>query len=132
TVDGIEVIPSAIAWRDSHAATAAAIAEAINSEDTEPNYTAFANGAKLIILAGEAGVAYDELEVDVTLEDGLVFTPASDVELDDGEDTTSSTFQAGTFAKTVGSKVYAVAGPLLHFSGVRLPDGWISGTDTGA
>ena len=131
TVDGVSIISEPVLWRESHEATAEAIVAAINSYSSEPDYTAVVDGANVIILAGEAGTSYDELEVEATLQNGFTIDPSSGLELDNGADTSSSAFQAGTFVITIGSKAYSVAGPNLHFSAVADPIGWQT-SDTGA
>lgn len=131
TVNGVAVIGEPVLWRDSHAATAQAIAEAINTYGSEPNYSAVADGATVIITADEAGTSYNAYPVVATLQNGFTINPSTGLELAGGSSTSSSAFQAGTFALTVGDKVYSVAGPLLHFSGVADPIGWQT-TDTGA
>ncbi len=52
----------------------------------------------------------------------LVLTPSS-ATLADGLDP-GDVFESGTFAKTVGQKVYVTSGPNLHFSGVGIPTGF--------
>jgi hypothetical protein len=51
------------------------------------------------------------------------------VALADGED--DDAYTPGTFVKTIRSKVYAIAGSLLHFSGIQEPAKWTTDT-TGA
>lgn len=130
-VDGVSIISTPVAWRDSHAATAEAIAENINATSSVPEYVAFANGADVTIIAAEAGTEADEREVETTLENGLEVTPSSGIKLDDGADTSSSAFQSATFVKTIDLKMYASGGPFWHFSGVGEPTGWQT-SDTGA
>lgn len=132
TVNSVSIIDGPVAWRTSHAATAQAVVDAINAADTTPEYVAYANGADILIFAAEPGTAYNTFAVGHTLQNGFSVNPGVGVALANGVNTSASTFQAGTIAKTIGSKMYAVAGPALQFSGVLLPDGWISGTDTGA
>jgi hypothetical protein len=130
TVNGVSIIETAVSWRTSHAATAEAIADAINSYSSVPDYTATAVGARVNILAATSGTTANGYAVTPTLALGMVVDPASGIVMASGA-ALSSTYQAGTFAKTIGSKVYVTAGPNLQFSGVSAPSGFAT-SHTGA
>ena len=123
TVDGVAIIGSAVAWATSNVATASAVASAINSFSSSPNYTAVASGDRVNIVAADAGTAANGRPVEVTTSGDMVVTPTTDILMSGGGDT-DDTFIPGTYVKTVGSKVYSVSGPNFHFSGVAAPTQW--------
>lgn len=129
TVDGVSVITAPVEWQGSGADTAAAIATAINSATTSPDYEATAVGALVNVIADAAGSAANGFEVDTVVEEDLLVAPASGLELAGGAD--SAAFTPGPFVKTAGKKMYAVADGLLHFSGISEPTQWTSDS-TGA
>ncbi|MGO3933452.1 hypothetical protein [Rhodopseudomonas pseudopalustris] len=130
TVNGVSIIGDAVDWRGSNADTAQAIAEAVNNYSSTPDYTATAVGARVNVLAVAPGVGSNGYTVTPTLARGLVVSPSSGIVLANGL-APGAVFQSGTFAKTVGSKVYVTGGPSLFFSGVKVPTGFQT-TNTGA
>ena len=124
TVGGVPVIAEPVEWRVNNAATAQAIAEAINAYSSNPDYTAIAVGTRVNILAAGAGTAGNGAAVTPTVARGLVVTPSSGIVLAHGAALSGGGYQAGTFAKTVGSKVYVAAVSALVFSGVKAPTGF--------
>lgn len=123
TVDGKDIIFSTIEWTTSNEDTAEAVAEAINTAATSPEYTALANGDQVVILAADQGTAENGKVVLVTTELGFGITPSEDIEMEGGG-AEADTFEPGTFVRTLGSKVYSPSGPTLHFSGIQIPTGW--------
>ncbi len=123
TVNGISIITGTVTWATSNAATATAIAALINSTTTSPEYTAVASDDQVVILAGLPGVAENGKVVVVTLVSGFGITPADGIAMANGADLVD-TFEPGTFVRTIGSKMYSVSGPNMHFSGIQLPTGW--------
>lgn len=131
TVNGVPIIAAPVNWTTSNAATAALIADAINNYGSTPDYTATAIGDKVNLLAVDPGTAKNGYTVNFTLLRNLTVSP-SPATLANGADlTANNTYQAGSFAKTVGSKVYVTAGQYLNFSGIRQPTLFDTGT-TGA
>lgn len=127
TIDGVSLIGSPVAWTTSNAATALAIASAINEYSSTPDYVATVVDDRVNILAADAGVAANGRVIAFVTTGGLLCAPLA-AALALGVDTPADHFEAGTFVKTVQSKIYATAGPNLHFSGIRLPTGWDSGS----
>lgn len=129
TVNGVSIISAPVYWTTSNSDTAAAIASAIQGYTSSPDYDATSIDDRVNILADAAGVASNGFVVNVTTVNGLVISPASDLTMDGGLDGT--TFQPGTYVKTFGSKMYALSGAYLHFSGINEPTKWTTDT-TGA
>lgn len=125
-VNGVSVIGEPVLWRTSNAATAAAIADEINNYASTPDYTATVIGDKINLLAADAGTAANGYGVAFTLLRGMSITPSTSVVLAGGQ-APGSVFQSGSFAKTVGAKMYVASGPNLHFSGIKIPTGFQSG-----
>lgn len=123
TVDGIAIISGSVNWATSNAATATAIANAINAATTTPEYTAVAADDQVTIVADTPGTAANGKVVAVTLVSGFGITPATGISMAGGA-TQTDTFEPGEFVKTIGSKVYSTSGPNMHFSGIKIPTGW--------
>lgn len=123
SINGVPTIANPVSWTTSHAATASAIAAAINSFPSTPEYTATAVGDTVNIVAAAAGTAENGKVVAFGISNGLVLTPATGLALSGGASPAAS-FTPGAFVKTVGSKVYSVAGSNLHFSGIQAPTRW--------
>lgn len=123
TVNGVAVTLSGVDWRTSNAATATAIADAINTFTSDPDYTATSLNETVNIIASDTGATANGYQVFWTLQDGMNFSPANGTTMNGGSSSTNS-YVPGTFVKTVGSKVYSVSGPTLHFSGIRAPTQW--------
>lgn len=119
TVNGVSIINAPIDWTDDNATTAAAIAAAINDYASTPDYTATVVGTKVNLLASDPGVGSNGFAVAFTLVRNLIVTPSSAVLANGLAPTTL--FQSGTFAKTVGSKVYVAAQQFLNFSAIKKP-----------
>lgn len=123
-VNGVSILASAVSWGTSNEATAAAIAAAIESNTSSPNYSATAVGTRVNIIADDAGVAANGFAVTLILATGFATSPETGLALSGGAD--SDSYTPGSFVKTVGSKVYATSGPRMHFSGIREPAHWTS------
>ncbi|RWA81505.1 MAG: hypothetical protein EOQ31_31675 [Mesorhizobium sp.] len=123
TVDGIAIISGSVNWTTSNAATAAAIAAAINADTTTPEYTAVSVDDQVVIVADDPGTAANGKVVAVTLVSGFGITPADGIAMAGGAEE-EDTFEPGEFVKTIGSKVYSTSGPNMHFSGIKIPTGW--------
>jgi hypothetical protein len=131
-VNGVSIVAGPIDWRTDNATTAQAIADSINTYASSPDYTATVVGEKVNILAAGAGAAANGYAVTFTLLRNLVLTPGAGVSLANGVTLVdNTTFQAGSFAKTIRSKMYVTAGQYLNFSGILLPTGFQT-TNTGA
>ncbi len=121
-VDGVSIIDTAVSWAGTLEDTAAAIAAEINSYTSSPEYEAFSSGTSVTVAADVSGVAANGKAVTMTLADGLTVSPSSGLTMANGAD--GSTFTPGGFVRTVGKKVYATSGTVLHFSGVAAPTQW--------
>lgn len=121
-VNGVAVISAPVTWADNNETAAAAIAAAINSATTAPNYSATAVSDVVNIIADDPGAAANGFAVTFVTTNGLALTPPSGVVLAGGVD--SDAYVPGTYVRTIGSKVYSVSGPLFHFSGIREPTKW--------
>lgn len=122
TVNGVAIINAPVLWTTSNEATAAAIASAINSFTSSPDYDATAVGDQVNIIAEDAGTAPNGFSVVVSVADGLVVDPAAGLVMAGGAD--SDAFVPGGFVRTIGSKVYSVSDGAFHFSGIRQPTKW--------
>lgn len=130
TVAGVAIIIESVAWADSNEATAAAVATAINDFSSTPEFTATVNGANISVMAAATGTAANGQTVAFVTTGDFTLTPSTGT-MASGAAVVTDDFQSGLFARTVGSKVYALTGPFLNFSGVEEPTLWDSGT-TGA
>jgi hypothetical protein len=128
-VNGVNILTGPISWATSNFDTAAAIASAINSLTSSPNYDATAVDDRVNIIASVAGSDANGRVVDAVLTGAFAITPPSGFLLAGGADSTA--FVPGKFVKTVGSKMYALSGGVLHYSGIREPTKWTTDT-TGA
>jgi len=72
TIDGVDVLGSAVDWTTSNSATAAAIASQINTYTSSPNYTATSSGPVITISAVAGSGAGPNSFVVVTNEGGDV------------------------------------------------------------
>ena len=123
TVNGAPIIFSAIEWTTDNATTAQAVADAINATATSPEYTAFSDGDQVVIEAATQGESENGNVVIVTVANGFGVTPPTGIAMAGGAEQ-ENTFDPGTFVRTIGSKMYSVSGPTMHFSGIQLPTGW--------
>lgn len=121
-VDGVAAISAPVEWTGTVEGTAAAIAAAINSATTSPEYTATSTDDRVNIITAEAGTAANGRVVTLTPVNGLTLSTTSTT-LADGADNPDA-FTPGTFVRTIKSKMYAVSGPLFHFSGIQNPTKW--------
>lgn len=121
-VNGVDITSAPVAWTTTNEATAAAIAADINSYSSSPEYTATSVGAKVNIIASTAGSASNGFAVTTVLATGFTVSPSSGIVLAGGAD--SAAFVPGEFVKTVDSKMYAVSGAVMHFSGIDQPTQW--------
>ena len=128
TINGSAIISGAVLWATSNAATASAVAAAINSYVSSPDYTATASGAVVTVKAVNTGPAINGASINVTV--GGNVTVGSVQAMAGGADA-EATFVPGTFVKTIGSRMHSVSGANEHFSGIKAPTRWTTET-TGA
>lgn len=124
TVNGVAIIGSAVSWTTDNATTATAVANAINAHTSTPEYTATAVGTRVnIIAAAGTGTTPNGFTVTATLTAGFTISPTSGITMSGGS-AAADTYEPGTFVLTFGAKVYALSGPILHFSGLAAPTQW--------
>lgn len=121
TVDGVSIIGLPVAWSVSNSNMAASIATAVNSYTSNPDYTATAVANQVNIVAGTAGTATNGKVLAFTTSNGLTLTPSSDIVFAGG---TADTLVAGSFVKTIGSRMHAVSSSLEYGSGLGQPTKW--------
>lgn len=122
-VAGVSIMTGSVQWGASDTDTAEAIATAINGFTSTPNYEATTAGPQVVIIAVDPGEAPNGRAVDVVRKNGLTISPSSGLKMADGADSDDA-YQPGPFVKTVGSKMYALSGSVMHFSGIQQPDQW--------
>jgi hypothetical protein len=122
TVNGVSILNDPVDWATSNEVTAEAIGVSINAFASTPDYTATVIGDKVNLISVATGTGPNGFAVATSVLRNLVLTPSSGVLA--GGAAPGVVFQSGTFAKTVGSKVYVVSGPNLHFSGILIPTGF--------
>jgi hypothetical protein len=122
-IDGVAVIASPVSYDTDNPTTATAIAAAITSDVSTPEYTAIAVGETVVITASTAGTEANGRAVVITTANSFVVTPASGLSMSGGA-VTADTFTPGSFVETIGSKMNSLSGPNWHFSGIREPTKW--------
>jgi hypothetical protein len=122
-VDGVSIISAPVAWAGSKAATASALAAAINSHTSSPDYSATVSGAKISLSAVVPASVPDGASVVFTMADGMTVSPSTFKLLN-----APVVYLPGDFVKTVKGKMYATAGSVMHFSGIKAPTKWTTAT----
>lgn len=120
-INGVSIITNDVPWDTSNDQTASDIAAEINGTTSTPNYTASAAGSTVTVTAAATGPAVNGDTIDVTV--GGDVTVGNGVAMAGGENE-EAMFTPGTFVKTVGSRMTAVAGSLTHGSGLSQPTKW--------
>lgn len=123
TVAGVSIINAPVLWADSNTDTAEAIASAINGFTSTPDYTATSVGTRVNIIVADPGLSGNGRAVEFALANGFTVSPDTGLETTGGDDSEDG-YQPGNFVKTIGSKMYSVSGPNMHFSGIREPAEW--------
>lgn len=128
-VNGVAAISGAVSWATGNEETAAAIAAAINSHTSTPDYVATSSGNAVNIIAATPGAGSNGYYVSIYTADGFTISLGEPTEprLQGGADSTNS-YQPGDFVKTIGQKMYATSSSRMHFSGIREPTKWKTGT----
>lgn len=120
TVSGVAIIGAPVSWAVSNSATAAAIAAAINSYTSTPDYEATSTNERVNIIAVDGGSAPNGYPVEINVATGFGVTPSTGIALAWGSDS-ETTWVPGTFVRTFGTKMYALSRSNLHFSGILAP-----------
>jgi hypothetical protein len=113
---------AAVTYDTDPVTTATAIAAAINSHTSTPDYSATSSGTQVNIIAATAGAASNGLSVTFLPVSGFTTSPDSGLSLANGADSTA--FVPGTFVKTLGRKMMALSGSVWHLSGLDEPTHW--------
>lgn len=131
TVNGVSIVSGPVDWTTDNATTAQAIADSINLYASLPDYTATVIGDKVNILAADPGAAKNGYAVVFTVLRNLAVSPSPGTLASGADLTGDTTYQAGSFAKTIRSKMYVTAAQFLNFSGILTPTAFDTAT-TGA
>lgn len=123
SVAGVPIVSAAVTWRTSNAETAAAIADAINSSVSSPDYVATAVGEAVNVIAAATGTTYNGRVVAFALANGFAVSPTTTLTLTGGVDA-AGTFSPGAFVKTIGSRMTSTSGSNAHGSGLSAPSKW--------
>jgi hypothetical protein len=118
------VNPPVVNWRDSDAATATALAAAINAYVPafgRPDYRAEANEDEVTVIAAAPGSAANGRSIQFRVYEGFEVSPEETITLEGGFDDAPG---PGSAVKTIGSKVYSLSGPVTYFSGIKQPTKW--------
>jgi hypothetical protein len=118
-VAGVSVTGGPVAWAGSVPATITALAAAINSTITSPDYTA-TGGLFLTVTAALTGSAANGRSVVAVVTGTAVVSPFNPV-MSGGSDG----YLAGTrYVRTIGTKMYTLSGRELQFSSIGAPLDW--------
>ena len=131
TVNGVSVFQGQVVWNTSNTATATAIADAINSFTSAPNFEATSVGSSVNIMSDDSGAGQnnDVVVVNVSGNVTTAFSPASQNYLDGGAASNSiNGYIPGAFVRPAKSKMYALSDSLLHFSAIDDPNEWNDST----
>jgi hypothetical protein len=118
-VNSVEVfdIGTPLDWRDSNAATAGAIAAAINAYSSTPEYTASTNGATVTIKAEDAGTGPNGFGIVLAITGDITVTPPS------------SSMSGGAASSTTVTQVADADFPAAGISSIDYVDGYIVFTE---
>ena len=114
-VNGVEIQDTDVDWATSHATTATNLAAQIVSYASTPEYSAVANGAEVVVIAGTAGTASNGLSLTVAVAGDV--TASTPVALSGGLDGSSG--DPGASCVPLKDKMYVTAGKNVHFSALR-------------
>lgn len=131
TIDGVSVFQGQIIWQTSNTATAAAVADAINTFTSSPNFEATSVGSSVNVMSDDSGAGQnnDIVVVNVSGNVTTAFTPTTQNFLDGGAASNNiNGYTPGAFVRPAKSKMYALSDSLLHFSGIDDPNEWNDST----
>lgn len=130
-VAGVSVTGGPVAWAGSINATAAAIAAAINSTSTSPDYTGSSAFFAFIVTAADIGTAANGRIASIVTTGTITIDAASGNVLTGGVDG----YLSGTrYVRTINLKMYTLSQTDLQFSSLENPldwDGSLGGTGFG-
>jgi hypothetical protein len=89
-IDGVSAIVAPVQWATSNEDTASAVAAAINSFASVPDYEATAVGSTVNLIAAEPGTAANARAIIFTLANGFTVAPTNGLTLDGGSSSNGS------------------------------------------
>lgn len=117
-VNGVSIIGAPVAWATSDIATAALIADAVNTHTSVPDYTATVVDAQVNIVAAAAGTASNGLGIVFTVSAGLTTAPSTGLVLSGGTAATAAASASGSFEIVAGTSNPANKITALSINGV--------------
>jgi len=120
TIDAIESLSAPVAWAGSATATATALAAAMDANSGATGFDVTSFGPTVYVAAQAAGVGENDKYVQIIADAGFTFSTTSVATSGASDEDT----QPGSFVRTVGKKMYSLAGPSLFFSGIGTPTQW--------
>lgn len=127
TIGGVPVIREAVEWPGDVESMADAIADAVNSSASDPEYEAASQGGLVTIYAVEAGTGRNGLTLEPTVTGDLEISFPSGSALANGTELDADRYLPADVVLTVREKMYAGAGSILHMSAVQNPSYWTPG-----
>lgn len=131
TVNGISILEDPVAHTGNNATTAKAIAAAINSYASTPEYEAFAYGNTVNVMASAPGTSANGRTLTVTLVGNATVSSATATFAGGVAVGGTSPYQGGEFAKTFKTKMYSLSSSVLFFSAIDDPTKLLTGTGKG-
>lgn len=131
TVNGVNIIQDVVEHTGNNNTTAQAVADAINSYDSTPDYEAFAYGNTVNVIATLPGTAANGRTLAVTVLGNATVSSATATFAGGLATGGAQPHQSGTFAKTIKNKMYVLSQSVLHFSAADDPTKFLSGTGHG-
>ena len=115
-----------VEWKSSNALTAKAIVAEINAFRSVREFRAVWDGADgVAVTAIEPGVWANNMVLTPTYTNGFTTNITAATKLVGGTDAaTPVSYQPGDFVMTIGSKMYALSGSVMHFSEIADPTIW--------
>lgn len=131
TVNGVSVLENPVSHTGDNATTAQAIAAAINSYASTPDYEAFAFGSTVNVISSAPGITANGRTLSVTLVGNATVSSTTATFSGGVAVGGTSPYQAGDFAKTFKTKMYSIAASVLFFSAIDDPTALLTGTGKG-
>jgi hypothetical protein len=119
-IDGVSITGGPVAWTTSDDVTAAAVANAINTTFSSPDYIAISLLSLLAVFAADTGIAANGLTLTAVTTGAVSVTP-SPTTLEGGVEP----YKRGTrYVRTIGTKEYSLSESDLEFSSIGDPLDW--------
>lgn len=127
-VNGVSIIFDTVNHTGNNTSTAQAIADAINTYASSPDYEAFAYSNTVNVIAKLPGTAANGRTLTISLL-GNATVSSTTVTFAGGA--VSGLRQSGTFCKTIKTKMYVLSQSVLMFSAAGDPTKFLTGTGSG-